>query len=108
MDEAENGRVCSPKDFSEFWECLVRRQGEMFYTAKGLSFTYQVRDGELFVDRRSKSITRATVERAYRKLEEDKAHEIRGPKKLGVFGAPYLWAIFVSFGAAFTGEDQPR
>lgn len=107
MGESEKNGGRPPNDFSEFWECLVRRQGEVFYTAKGLSFTYRVRGGELFVDRRSKSITRATVERAYRKLKEDKAHEIRGPKKLGVFGAPYLWAIFVSFGAAFTGKDQP-
>ena len=33
-----------------------------------------------FVDRRSKSITRATVEKAY--------------EKLNVFGAPYIWALF--------------
>ena len=47
-----------------------------------------------FVDRRSKSITRATVEKAYEKLKADGGQTIHGPKKLNVFGAPYIWALF--------------
>lgn len=78
------------------WELLKQRQGEIFYTAKKLPFTYTVRGGELFVDRRSKSITRATFDRAMEKLLRDEAHEITGPKALCCFGAPYLWALYLA------------
>ena len=35
----------------ELWELLERHQGETFYTAKSLPFTYEIRGGEMFVDR---------------------------------------------------------
>ena len=53
--------------------------------------------GDLFIDRRSKSITRATVEKAWDKIQA-RPGEITGPKSLGVFGAPYVWAVFKAFG----------
>lgn len=77
----------------ELWEELIRNQGKIFHTVKGLEFRYQVIGGELFVDRRSKSITRATVEKAWDKLQA-MPESVTGPKSLGVFGAPYVWAIF--------------
>ena len=77
----------------ELWEEIVRNQGKIFHTVKGLEFRYQVIGGELFVDRRSKSITRATVEKAWDKLQAA-PEAVTGPKSLGVFGAPYVWAIF--------------
>ena len=46
------------------WEQLIRAQGTAFRTAKGLPFTYVIRGNELFVSRRERSITRATVNRA--------------------------------------------
>ncbi len=79
----------------KIWPLLEAHQNQMFYTAKGLSFTYTIRGGEMFVDRRSKSITRATVEKAYEKLKADNGQTIHGPKKLNVFGAPYIWALFL-------------
>ncbi|MFR1832937.1 MAG: hypothetical protein ACLSX5_07250 [Lachnospiraceae bacterium] len=78
----------------KIWPLLESHQNQVFYTAKGLSFTYTIRGGEMFVDRRSKSITRATVEKAYEKLKADNGQTIHGPKKLNVFGAPYIWALF--------------
>lgn len=78
----------------EIWPLLERHQNQEFYTAKGLVFTYTIKGGEMFVDRRSKSITRATVEKAYEKLKADGGQTIHGPKKLNVFGAPYIWALF--------------
>ena len=42
------------------WQLLTEHQSETFYTMKKLPFTYVVKGGELFVDRRSKSITKAT------------------------------------------------
>ena len=78
----------------ELWPLFEQHQNQVFYTAKGLAFTYTIKGGEMFVDRRSKSITRATVEKAYEKLKADNGQTIHGPKKLNVFGAPYNWALF--------------
>ena len=77
------------------WQLLTEHQGETFYTMKKLPFTYVVKGGELFVDRRSKSITKATFEQALNKLRENPL--ITGPKSLNVFGAPYVWALFKAF-----------
>ncbi len=88
--------------FMEFtgleWGELEKHQGETFYTAKKLPFTYTIRGGELFVDRRSKSITRATFEKAVEKVKNDVAHTITGPKSLCCFGAPYVWALMLALG----------
>ena len=50
----------------------------------------------MFVDRKEKSITRATVLRAYHKAVE--LGVVIGPKKLNVFGASYLLPIFTKIG----------
>ena len=84
------------KDIDVVWPLLQQHQGETFYTAKGLPFTYTIRGGELFVDRRSKSITISTVANALEKivaLEMD-GIPITGPKKIGCYGAisiRYCW-----------------
>lgn len=78
------------------WETLLVFEGYPFRTAKGLEFTYLIRGGELFVDRKEKSITRATVELAYRRARE--LQVVTGPKKLGVFGASYLYPVFLRLG----------
>ena len=46
----------------KLWSELVYLQGCVFRTSRGLDFTYKIRGGELFVDRKEKSITRATIE----------------------------------------------
>ena len=79
------------------WEKIKACEGETFYTVKGLPFTYTVKGGELFAERKKKSITRATFEKAFLKIQE-RPDEITGPKKLNVFGGPYVWAIFMKFG----------
>ncbi len=50
----------------------------------------------MFVDRKEKSITRATILRAYHKAVE--LGMFTGPKKLNVFGASYLLPIFKKIG----------
>ena len=52
------------KTIEATWLLLQQHQGETFHTAKGLPFTYTIRGGELFVNRRRKSITVSTVRRA--------------------------------------------
>lgn len=78
------------------WQLLVDHQDQTFYTIKKLPFHYSVKGGELFVDRRSKSITKATFEQSLNKLKNN-PEQITGPKSLNVFGAPYVWALLKAF-----------
>lgn len=72
-------------------------QGYPFKTSKALSFTYKVKGGELFFTRKEKSITRATVDIAFKRALE-LGENATGPKKLGVFGASYLYPVFMQLG----------
>lgn len=82
------------------WERIKENQSRVFFTSKGLSFTYKIRGNELFVSRKNKSITRATVNMAYGKaiLLLNTEGCVSGPKKLGVFGASYLYPMFLDLG----------
>lgn len=89
----------------KLWQELIYLQGCVFRTAgragrggrDGVDFVYKIKGGEMFVDRKEKSITRATVMKAYRRVVElDGA--VKGPKTLGTFGASYLYLIFVKMG----------
>lgn len=90
----------------ELWKLLCGMEGETFYTAKGLEFHYEIRGYEIFVDRKrnSKSITRSSVERVYQMLlerireGEELPLLVKGPKKLGVFGASYLYPVLLRLG----------
>ena len=79
------------------WNVVELNAGSTFYTSK--------KGRELFCDRKEKSITQATVLRAYKKIREarEAGEPIRGPKKLSMFGAPYIWGILKGTGLA--GEE---
>lgn len=81
----------------KLWQELAYLQGCLFTTSKGLDFTYTIKGGEMFVDRKEKSITRATVMKAYQKVVELDGF-VKGPKVLGTFGASYLYPVFVKMG----------
>lgn len=51
-------------------------------------------------DCKAKSITRATINMAFEKALGIQKKEgcVRGPKRLGVFGASYISPIFIRFG----------
>ena len=89
------GRTANTSEYTqleiELWEKIAEKQNEIFQTKKGLEFKIEIKGNELFVDRRRKSITRASVNIAYKKWLEDKNC---GPKALGVFGSSYLWSLF--------------
>lgn len=88
------------------WTGLQQIKKQTFYTAKGLEFHYEIKGNEIFVDRKvnSKSITRSSVEVVFRMMRERlQAGEklpllVTGPKKLGVFGASYLYPVFMELG----------
>lgn len=79
------------------WEALMLFQGTSFYTAKKLEFTYTIKGNEMFVSRKEKSITRATVNMSFRKAVAMDGF-VSGPKKLGTFGASYLYPVFIKLG----------
>ena len=91
--EKENNKICT-----------ISGRG----SRPGITFTYTIStntDGtpgaEMFVSTRAKSITRATIMYAYRKV---KGKEIAGPKSIGVYGDSYLFAIFKALGTIKRGE----
>ena len=79
------------------WNALLMYQGYTFHTIKGLKFTYHIKGNEMFVNRKEKSITKATINMAFQKAVE-LGSEATGPKKLGTFGASYLYVIFGRIG----------
>ena len=94
------GRFADTSGYSteenELWEKLKENQDRVWKTARGLEFRYRIEGNEMFIDRKEKSITRSTVNMAYRKACELKT--VSGPKKLGVFGASYLYPVFLELG----------
>ena len=95
-----NSRTDGEKE-EKLWQELIYLQGCLFTTSKGMDFTYKIHGGEMFVDRKEKSITRATVMKAYGKVVELDG-VVKGPKALGTFGASYLYPIFVKMGLIIT------
>ena len=94
----------------QLWNTLLLFQQYSFQTARQLRFTYFVSGGELFVSRKSKSITRATVEIAFRRALKLGGSRfpalVVGPKQLGCFGASYLYPIFFRFGVISSPASQ--
>jgi len=93
----------------KLWQELVYLQGCVFRTAgrdgrDGVDFVYKIKGGEMFVDRKEKSITRATVMKAYRRVSE-LGGVVKGPKALGTFGASYLYPVFLKMGIIKMPED---
>lgn len=101
---------------TEVWAAILEMEGHLFTTAKGLEFQYTVKrhqgvaGKEIFVDRKMKSITRSSVEIALKKVYELGNGRlpaiVSGPKKLGVFGASYLYPIFVELGIILREQQK--
>ena len=73
-------------------------------TGRNQQFSYIIKkrrdgsnSGEMFISRKEKSITKATVMIAFHKALElmDAEGSVSGPKKLGTFGASYLYPVFI-------------
>ena len=82
------------------WQVLCELEQTYFCTVKGIPFTYIINGHEMFVNRKEKSITRATVVLSAKRVLEKQARGevISGPKKIGTFGASYLYPIFRQIG----------
>ncbi|MBQ3374107.1 MAG: hypothetical protein II885_17790 [Oscillospiraceae bacterium] len=107
--------IASEED-EQLWQKIIAMEEQPFTTARGLEFSYQVkrnrngeRLGEIIFDRKEKTVTRNTILLAYKKAIEVQTAEgcVSGPKKLGVFGASYLYPIFLHMGIC-SKEPQPK
>lgn len=112
VDGSLHGEQIDPVACPEvLWDALIGVQREQFITAKGLTFTYTIRGNEMFVSRKDKSLTRATVALAFHNaLALQRSGEgVAGPKKLKTFGASYLYPVFIRLGVILpmnTGQMQ--
>lgn len=94
-------RLCRKLDSPEveegLWDAIVAFADYPFKTETGLPMKYTVEGGEIFFNRKEKSVTRATVMRAFTKARQIQKAEgyVSGPKRLGTFGASYLYPIFL-------------
>ena len=89
------------EDVEEYlWETVKAFEGFPFLTDKGLSFKYTVKGGEVFFSRKTKSVTKASVVKAFHRARQIQADEgyVSGPKLLGTFGASYLYPVFLRVG----------
>lgn len=90
------------------WATIAAFENYPFKTAKGLRYCYSVKGNELFISRKEKSVTRASVNMAFEtavKLQRE-GLEITGPKMLGCFGASYLYPIFIRIGVIRDGKEK--
>ena len=84
----------------QLWKVLLLLEDEVFQTAKGLNFFYKIKGNEIFISRKEKSVTRASVDIALEKAIElqKEGIKIKGPKMLKSFGASYMYPVFIKIG----------
>ena len=82
------------------WDAIVAYAGYRFLTEKGLPLKYTVEGGEVFFNRKEKSVTKSSVMMAFKQARRIQEAEgcVSGPKKLGTFGASYLYPVFLRIG----------
>lgn len=87
----------NPHDMDVLWKVIEAFADYPFKTyPKGIKFHYKVKGNEMFISRKKKSVTRATVVLAYQNAQ--KKGNITRAKDLGTFGASYLYPVFLRIG----------
>ena len=73
--------------------------------------SFLIHGRELFVNRKNKSITISTVANALARIKAREAagEAITGPKKIGCYGASYLYPVFLQLGIIHLPQtnDEP-
>lgn len=92
------------------WPALIEHAGELFHTTgrgskPGVDFYYTIHGGEMRISRKEKTITRATILLAYQRATALKG-AVPGPKALKVFGASYIYPVFVALGVIHPIRDD--
>ena len=99
------------KTIEAIWQLLQQHQARPSTPPRSAVHLYDPR-GELFVNRRRKSITVSTVRRALEKITQLEAagEVITGPKKIGCYGASYLYPVLLALDVlerpALPGQEE--
>ncbi|WP_405381202.1 hypothetical protein [Phascolarctobacterium sp.] len=94
------------------WQCIIAFQNTVFFTSRGLPFSYSLKRGrrgefrgeytkELFIDRRenSKSLAWSSVRMAWRKAMEQQGTVFARPKEIAdIRGISYSYSLLWRFG----------
>lgn len=107
-------KLKSNPTITTLWQAVLAFENYPLKTISGLEFTYEFKKNrrgspgnELQISRKSKTIIRSSVEKALAVVMErgepfpvQMSFPIRmsTPKELGVFGASYIYPLFVKFG----------
>lgn len=103
--EQVRARLLEAPDEERLWAAIEAFAGCPFSTAKGLEYTYSGKGNEIFFTRKEKSVTRSTVNIAFHRALE--LQVVTGTKKLGVFGASYIYPVFIEIGVIRrTGKED--
>lgn len=108
MCERLRREIDSPDAEEYLWDAIVAYVDYSFITEKGLSLKYTVQGGEIFFNRKKKSVTRATVMKVFhraRQLQHEKGF-VSGPKELGTFGASYIYPVFLRIGVCVKKSEK--
>lgn len=91
--------------FGNLWKAVDAFQDYSFTAANGLKFSYTLKDGGMFIEKSAVSIRKADAELAYKRAVEMN-RIVKDSKKLGVFGADYLYPVFVRIGVIQHSEKR--
>lgn len=100
--------IDAPDAEEYLWKTIIAFENYLFQTASGLPMRYTLKGGELFFTRKEKSVTKSTVIEAFHRAREIQAREgfVNGPRKLGTFGASYLYPVFLRIGVCEKKHDE--
>lgn len=94
--------------YAALWTCIRAFEHAPFVTTSGLPFTYTFKPNrygekgnEILVSRKEKTITPSSVEKAFDRILAcgmPLPAQMSTPKELDVFGASYLYPLFMRFG----------
>ncbi len=71
------------------WKRIQKNSGEVFYTKRGIPFTYHTGENTLYFENTNCTIGKTTIERAMMVTEPT----VVKLEKERIFGAPYVYGI---------------
>ena len=107
MDELQKIKKKETITVENLWQVIESHQGETFLTVKHLPFTYTIKGGELFTDRKRKSITRSTFEKSIHKGAGRTRKYYRPEDAERVWSALYLGFVSGLWRGGREKEEKP-
>jgi len=71
------------------WDRIIRYEGDLFHTVRGLPFTYKVVRNAIITDRTNRSLTKSNIEKALQYLPVKNPGQITN----AVQGSSYVYAL---------------